>query len=228
MFDLPPPPSYNVVQWAHVVQEERDKTPLTPHELTDAEMLALIELESQGDPAAHRAGSQYEGLLQVGKRAIEEAHRKSLRIEWAEDLASVVTHPRTQQPTQRKLRGDGRLSVRVWLTLYWAYKGRHEHDTTLKGVFWKGGPGTLSGYKRRYVSSRRRADRWLASLGSRGIPNGLKYVQKFERLVAKWQDHVNHLNGRYQVCSPQLMNAYEFTVYTPNPGPMTVDPRLTV
>lgn len=210
-----PPPMYEVVRWASVAQTELEKTPLSYNDLTSAEMLAFIDLESEGDPYANRDGSQYESLLQIGRPAIREIHRWSLRVGWSGDLAELIVDDKGK-PDQKRLKGEGALSIRSWLFIYWVYRKRHAHDNVLKAVFWKGGPGTLKKYKALYdTEGREAADDFLRSMHHKGIPSGVSYIEKLEKLTMRYQRYVDSLNARYRICSPMIVDPEAFTVMTP-------------
>lgn len=226
MFEMPPPPppSYDVVRWASMCQEEISRAPLGPNDLTTAEFLSLIHIETRGQPDVYRPTATYRGLTQVGGKAIREAYKWSLRLDWSGDLSKKLL--RRGRPDPRVLHNNGPLAARTWVLLYWVYRKRHEHRTDLTAVFWKGGPGTLRGYKRILKRrGRRAANRHLRSK-SATIPRGVKYLKSFERWERRYQEHVNMLNARYGICSSQLEEPGAFTLYTPvELWPVPYDPK---
>jgi hypothetical protein len=216
----PSPPSYEVVRWAPVIERELSASPIPAHGLTTAEVLALIDLESDGDRLAHRPRSQYRGLLQIGHLSAREAHRWGERYAWSGDLAEAITAP-TGAPHPVAFDGDGARSIRAWLVLYWAYRWLHRHDPVLKALFWKGGPGTLRGYRTRYGvkgEGREVADRWLDSRHDRGIPDGVRYVRRFEQLRGMYQRWVDEVNARRAMCGARLADPHDHAVLTPLGG----------
>jgi len=62
MFDDLPPSHAEVVAWAQVIHEVRTDTQVSSRFVSDAELFALIDLESNGQADARRDGSRYWGL----------------------------------------------------------------------------------------------------------------------------------------------------------------------
>jgi hypothetical protein len=59
----------NVMRWRADIERERGAAKLTPAQLDASTTLAIIHVESAGDPRARRPGSQFCGLLQMGRPA---------------------------------------------------------------------------------------------------------------------------------------------------------------
>lgn len=58
--------SDQVERWRAQAEAARAQAGLTEQEVPTAALLAIIHVESLGDPSAHREGAQYYGLVQVG------------------------------------------------------------------------------------------------------------------------------------------------------------------
>lgn len=152
----------NVKRWQPVIQRVRaDDVNLSPQQYPDWVVLALIDIESDGDPSARREGSQYYGLLQIG-----------------EDNAADVG------ATNSDFDGDGRASIRAFFLYQERYRDFHSYDPELIALLWKAGPGTVEDYRRLLrTQGLDAADQFLASRWG-GSP--LEYLRRFKREGAYW------------------------------------------
>jgi len=89
-------------------------------------VLALIAVESGGDPKAHRLLSQFHGLLQMGRGAGIDA-----------GFADKGRH------TTAVLNGNGALAIEKWHEYVERYRARHRDEPARIALLWKGGPGYL-------------------------------------------------------------------------------------
>jgi hypothetical protein len=91
-----------------------------------ATVLALIAVESAGNPSAHRPLSQFYGLLQMGKNAgIDAGFRDEGRH------------------TTKALNGNGVLAIEKWHQYVERYRARHRDEPERIALLWKAGPGYL-------------------------------------------------------------------------------------
>lgn len=95
-------------------------------------VLALIAVESSGNPYAHRDGSQFYGLLQIGRALAGELGR----------YTSSVYH------------GDGPTAIKDFNRWLAKYESRHQYDPDRIAIGWKAGVGTLKKYNRMVKSGK--------------------------------------------------------------------------
>lgn len=96
------------------------------NDLSPALVLALIHVESSGNPDARRRGSQFCGLLQMGRAA-------GLDIGLEDEGNATTEH----------LLGAPMWAVDSFLLYLERYWSRHRGNPEHIAVIWKGGPGTL-------------------------------------------------------------------------------------
>jgi len=89
-------------------------------------VLALIHVESNGNPQARRQGSQFCGLLQMGRAA-----------------GMDVGFTDAGRDTTAEFVGAPMWSIDSFLRYLRRYSDRHTWDPEHIAVLWKGGPGTL-------------------------------------------------------------------------------------
>lgn len=163
----------NVTQWADEIQQIAHEEGESVSSDFIAIGLALIMVESAGDPEARRPRSQFYGLLQQGRYA-------SLDLGW-EDRG---------RRTAERLHGNGVLAIRSWYQLLQRYASRWEYDGAPHhltiAVLWKGGAGTA----RRIRDKIQRegvgiweACRWIETHPNRAwrIPNLTEYLRRTDR-----------------------------------------------
>lgn len=138
---------------------------LTESKLPVPVMLAIVQVESEGDPTAHRVGSQFYGLTQVGRAVAAETG------------------------TDRKKMVSGRVTgglEALNALARWADKYAHLHhwDPDRIALGWKGGVGTLKTYNERVAAGEPHDDieRWL----DRSRWGTWKYVRKFRAALSIW------------------------------------------
>lgn len=167
--------SKRVLSWADTVHEQLERFGLGD-QVHVVDVLALIHVESGGDPFAHRAGSQFRGLLQIGRPYLTDA------LQW------LGQEPRDQST----LHGDGAASIAATLAYLCRYAPYHLWDPTLIAVIHKGGPRTC-----RSIRDEEQAGGYLHAAIDQAevsipIPALREYVRRFrcaravygERLIA--------------------------------------------
>lgn len=87
-------------------------------------MLAIVHVESGGDPALHRLGSQFYGLTQVGRAAGIDAGL-----------------PDKGRATAKVLHGDGQAALNALAKIIRRYSAYITDEASI-AVMWKGGAGT--------------------------------------------------------------------------------------
>lgn len=128
-------------------------------------VLAIIQVESEGNPKAHRPGSQFYGLTQVGK--------------------ALASETRTDRAVMGRggLRG-GREAIRAFCRWAKMYRSLHRWDPELMALGWKGGVGTLDDYNARVRAGEDQAAlrTWL----DKKRWGTWKYVRKFRAAFSIW------------------------------------------
>lgn len=143
--------SENVEKWRCVVSD------LNPGGYDAATILALIHVESSGDPAARRPGSQFYGLLQMGRLAAVDAGLK--------DASGLL--------------GDGHAAIRAFFVYQERYKARHGYDPDKVAYLWKAGPGTLSRANELIRAGSSPDLAFKNAAIEKGVPNSVEYLRRF-------------------------------------------------
>lgn len=128
------------------------------------DLLALIHVESAGDPFAHRAGSQFRGLLQIGRPYFIDA------MQWLGSDAKDHTI----------LHGDGESSIAVTLAYLCRYAAFHQWDPTLIATIHKGGIGTARLVRDQLIQGRPMHEALAAAEEALSVPRLQEYVRRFE------------------------------------------------
>lgn len=160
-------PNPRVLQWIDDIESQLEAFDLGDL-VHSVDLLALIHVESAGDPNAHRPGSQFRGLLQIGRPYFTDA------LEW------LGHSPRSQET----LHGDGVASIAATLAYLCRYATHHQWDPTLIAVLHKGGPRTC-----RIVRDEERSGGYLHAAidhaeSSIPLPNLREYVRRFREARA--------------------------------------------
>lgn len=116
-----------VQQWAPMIEDIREDLGITPAEIPTDVMLALIHVESAGDPQARRKRSRYYGLLQIATPYLYDA------LDFA---GEERRHART-------LMGDGAESIKATMRYMQRYSHHHEWSPDRIACAHKGGAGTI-------------------------------------------------------------------------------------
>lgn len=161
-----------VADWTHDIQTIRLLSGITSEEIPTDVVLAFIAVESNGDPHARRPGSQYHGLLQMGRGA-------------AADVGL---------PSPSVLDGDGQAAIKAFLDYQRRYVKYHDWAPARMAICWKGGPGTCKAVNRRLRAgdSLREAVTWaekytLDDDDDIEVPNVNKYLDRFKAARNKYE-----------------------------------------
>lgn len=170
-----------VTRWADELEGEAIEAGVDPDVYVPIG-LSLIRRESYGDPYAYRPGSQFRGLLQIGRLAAMDAGYPDLG------------HLRTS----KVFHGNGTLSIEKWIKVNERYRSRTFYDDPRvpkhlgAAILWKGGAGTARRIKD-YLRNRPNATlaqamRWIETHPNRKmrIPNLSKYVNSVDRYFAAY------------------------------------------
>lgn len=150
-----------VKAWLPAIRKIRTDLGLDERQYPDWLVLALIDIESDGDPSAHRPNSQFYGLLQIGKKNAADLGKRNTSFD-----------------------GQGEASIEAFFQYQEKYAYRHGYDPQLIALTWKAGPGTV----KRYTAIQRTqgddaATGYLASIFG-GSP--VIYLRKFARESRFW------------------------------------------
>ncbi len=149
-----------VARWADDADQVQREVGTSCH-ISYRDVLSIIQVESEGNPKAHRPGSQFYGLTQVGRAVAKET-----------------------KTDRRKMATDPHEAIRAFCR--WAKKYRHLHDwdPELMALGWKGGVGTLDTYNNRLRAGEDLDDlrKWL----DKSRWGTWKYVRKFKAAQSIW------------------------------------------
>lgn len=152
-----------VTRWTAEVEQQRAARNLTATQLPTAVVLALIHVESAGDPSAHRPRSQFHGLLQMGRPA-----------------GLDVGLPDRGVRTSETLHGNGPLAIELHLRYLIRYQSRHEWVPWRVAALWKGGPGTAATLAAQLAAGATKVAALAHAERVRSIPNLTEYVRRFD------------------------------------------------
>jgi len=126
-------------------------------------VLALVHVESSGNPCSHRDGSQFYGLLQIGHDVSEDVRG---------DKDSAYYHCSAQR------------SVEAFLDWCNKYEEIHQWEPDWIAIGWKGGVGTLETYLHRKIKKGQSEEKLTAFLKGRWRTD--KYLRWFDDAQVVW------------------------------------------
>lgn len=163
-----------VTRWLPTIEDVRRDLGVTAARYGDATLLALIHVESAGNPDAHRDGSQYYGLLQMGEPAGKD-----------------VGFEDKDRETTAHLSGDGYAAIRAFIEYQERYNERTQWIPTRQAVLWKGGPGTAKTLRHRLQGGMSWADAIKHAEEHHRVVNLREYLRRFSEAFqsyAVWLD----------------------------------------
>ncbi|MFW5966313.1 MAG: hypothetical protein ACOCV2_02290 [Persicimonas sp.] len=170
-------PNDNVARWLPKICTVRESLCLSPLSYRADTLLALIDVESAGDPHAHRDGSQFWGLLQIADAYAQDAC----------DYLGIDPIPAAE------LDGDGEQSIRLTLGYMESYSDLHRYAPSRIAALHKGGAGTAAQVREelRDGSSLNRAlehveEQYTDNNGRPYAPNLTEYVERFRQARKRW------------------------------------------
>lgn len=177
----------SVARWRPIIHEVRELLGIRPDTYPDDVVLALIDVESDGDPEAEKFdGSQFHGLLQMGRYA-------GIDTGFEDDGAD----------TTEALHGDGFAALQEFLEYQERYSVRHHHDPVRVALLWKAGPGTLARVNRLLVEEGLSFNDAIENAAAElGVPNALEYVERFRRERKKWARWLETQDEPAKICQP--------------------------
>lgn len=125
-------------------------------------VLAIEQVESNGDPFAHRPGSQFWGPFQMGRLAALDVGISDASI----------------------LHGNRDLALWAFRRYVARYAKYHHYQPDLVAVLWKGGPGTAKTVQSLLDRGQPFASALQAAAAKHRIPNLAEYVSRFQRELA--------------------------------------------
>lgn len=165
-----------VEDWISQVEGTRDALGLSAELYPTEVLLAFIDVESDGNPDANRDGSQFYGLLQIGKYAALDAGLQS-----GEDIAGDDGDPATED------------DFFAFFEILKRYADRHDYVPARMAVLWKGGAGT-AGYVDRQLAQGVSLDRAIAiAEKEKGISRLQLYVRRFSKALLHWRKRLQEV-----------------------------------
>lgn len=183
----------DVLNFIPDIYAARDAIGVSRSKYSDALMLALIHIESNGNPDARRPGSGFCGLLQIGR---------SYAIDACDWLGIDPIAP-------EDLLGDGRTSIDLTLAYFERYRARHDYHDTRIAAMHKGGAGASRRLARKMQRREHASTREAIEAVEReaGVPSLTKYV--YDRFIPAFQVYgawlANNEVGDFLVC-PEAQN----------------------
>ncbi len=172
-------PNREVSRWRPAINEARAALGLRADYYPDDLVLALIDVESDGDASARRPGSQFCGLLQMGRYAGIDV--------------GLDDHG---DDTTMQLVGDGRRAIDLWLQYQERYARLHCYQPSRMALLWKAGPGMLKRVNELLVAGEALNDAIDHAADELGVPNACEYVRRFRaarEVWASWLDEQDKL-----------------------------------
>lgn len=114
--------------WLPLIRRVRQDLGLTEEQYSDDTVMALIQIESGGDPYKHRDNSQFYGLLQIGTDNGAEA--------------DLIPSSLLQETPARA----AEIAIRHFFYVSEKYRKRHEYDPKKVAIGWKAGYGSVNRY----------------------------------------------------------------------------------
>lgn len=155
-----------VKSWLPVIREVRQSMGLSEQQYADEVLLALIDVESDGQARAHRSGSQFYTILQIGTNS----------------GAEFGLVPSTLDNVSA--RASGTAAIRHFFRVMEKYTKRHEYEPSRMAIIWKGGVGTAKTYGKLRDEKGATQAQLTAFLRSRWRTD--KYVARFEHDWKYW------------------------------------------
>lgn len=179
-------PNKQVSRWRPIIHEVRELLGLDESAYPDDVVLALIDVESDGDPNAQKfEGTQFHGLLQMGRPA---------GIDTGLDDEGV--------DTTEELHGDGHAALQEFFEYQERYSRRHAYSPDRIAALWKGGPGTAATIAERLVAD----DALDTAIGyaaeEHGIPRLPEYVRRFREARKVWREWLAEQDEPTEACFP--------------------------
>lgn len=193
------------MDWVADIDTARSIEGVSAHHISDAELLGLLEVESGGDPQAHRAGAPYRGALQIGP--------SMTRYMWEADTASrMMLHEawtlddeaRAGIPDATVFHGQRILTLRFYLRAQRRLEPLHRGGIVGRWLVWKAGiRAAVQYFKVERQRGERAARRWLGAQDRLGRP--LEYLRRVKEATARYQTLIDQHNAPHGVCAPKLL-----------------------
>lgn len=173
-----PSASPDVTRHLAAIEAARVRVGLTPSQIGLPTVLALIAVESAGDPEARKTHvySEFWGLLQMGRMAGIDVGLEDRGV----DTADVV-------------HGDPDRALELFMRYQDRYEARHDWTPHKMAVVWKGGPGTARTYNEALADGMSRAAALKHAEDEHSIHNLREYLRRFRgqlHVYVRWVDDV--------------------------------------
>jgi hypothetical protein len=190
-------------QWIEHIHTARAIEGVSAHEISDAELLGLIDIESGGDAHANRRGAPYQGALQIG----ESMTRYMREVDAA---TSIMLHDawtltgRSGQPDATVFLGAPVLTIRFYLRTQLRLERYTGRSMLGRWLLWKAGVGAVARFvELERTRGAREARRWIASRG--GLGAVLEYERRARAATARYHMMINAANEQHGICAPMLL-----------------------
>jgi len=156
--------------WLPLVRRVRSDLGLTEDQYSDDTVLAMITIESGGDPYNHRRGTQYYGLLQIGKSNGKEAEP---------DLIPVSLTKMTPEKAAET-------AIRHFFFVSEKYRKRHDYIPAKVAIGWKIGVNALLDYNAAEDAGASQAELRALLAAEHG---GDAYLDRFNEALEFWKNN---------------------------------------
>ena len=155
--------------WIEEIRGARERVGVTAEQYPMRVMLAFIDVESDGDPNANRPGSQFHGLLQMGKMAGLDVGLDDVSVLQGED-----GDPHSEDDIEK------------FFELCEKYKSRHDYHPYRIAALWKGGAGTAKTVGKLMAEGEDFNFALAAAETRHEIHNLREYVRRFRKALIHW------------------------------------------
>lgn len=202
---------------------------LEPETYADATVLALIDVESDGDPDARRTtkvkvkegGPQedafFDAVVSTVHRIPDEDDPDTIWLEGRVpsqfcgllqmgELAGLDVGFERKGfrgwDTTAPLLGNGRLSIEKFYEYQERYRKRTHRQPTRVAILWKGGPGTAKTVKEELNDGATLSEAIDLAADEHDIPRLAEYVERFREGVERWSHWLEAQGDPVEACFP--------------------------
>jgi hypothetical protein len=190
-----------ITQWIETIHTARQAESVSALHISDAELLGLLEVESQGDPWAQRPRAPYRGALQIGPSMTsymierDATTREMVQQAWGE---------REGTPDARVFIGARELTIRFYLRTQLKLEGLHRGGRLGRWLVWKAGIGaTVRFFQLQRSKGSVEAWRWLLSRKHLGASRS--YVSRVSAATGRYQVMIDEMNTPHGICAPMVL-----------------------
>lgn len=210
----------DVARWRPAIHEIRALLELSAQDYPAPVILALIEVESGGDPHARRTTEvtvardslQAHRLVTAAVGPITRTETTLSAAVGAQfcgllqmgELAGLDVGFERRGfrgwDTTAQMLGDGRLALEAFLRYQQRYRSRHDGEPDRLALLWKAGPGTCSRVNALLADGVELDAAIRQAADTLGVPNALAYVRRFRDALRRWNAWVAQQDPVPPVC----------------------------